>query len=375
MPDPDLVMRAQIAQRAPDSVPISAVRGVIANSVGVGGDLYVLVPAYDGSRQRWGPCQWVPSTALPVRGEPCLVVFDEQRTPWVMTIASVSGTGAPGPPGPEGPEGPAGPAGPAGATGPKGDTGATGAAGPQGPAGAAGAAGPAGATGPAGPAGTPADLSYLGDFVSGNSYVDGDIVVYNGVLYECVQPTSAAPTPWPVTGVGLVSYGTTLPASPFDGQEAVLVDSVSNPTYQWRFRYNAGSTSAYKWEFVGGAPIQLDSFADWSTASAAYVATDLGAAVPHAGDYDVRWSSMHYCDTATGGYTATVVAVSAAATSDNSAIVNTVLGATESTYGTRDLRVTGVGAGATLTIYAKVSGGGTAHFARRHLVVVPARVA
>jgi len=49
------------------------------------------------------------------------------------------------------------------------------------------------------------------------------------------------------------SYGTTLPVTPYDGQEAILVDSVSNPTYQWRFRYNASSTSAYKWEFIGGS--------------------------------------------------------------------------------------------------------------------------
>jgi len=52
-----------------------------------------------------------------------------------------------------------------------------------------------------------------------------------------------------------VNYGTTLPPSPADGQEAILVDSVTAPTYQWRFRYNAGHTSdAYKWEFVGGTP-------------------------------------------------------------------------------------------------------------------------
>jgi hypothetical protein len=53
--------------------------------------------------------------------------------------------------------------------------------------------------------------------------------------------------------VTLTPYGTTLPASPFDGQEAVLVDSVTAPTYTWRFRYNAGSTTGYKWEFIGGA--------------------------------------------------------------------------------------------------------------------------
>jgi hypothetical protein len=50
-------------------------------------------------------------------------------------------------------------------------------------------------------------------------------------------------------------YAITLPPNPGDGQEAILVDSTSNPSYQWWFRYNAGSTSAYKWEFVGGAPV------------------------------------------------------------------------------------------------------------------------
>jgi hypothetical protein len=59
-----------------------------------------------------------------------------------------------------------------------------------------------------------------------------------------------------------LGYGTTLPGSPVDGQEAILVDSTTNPSYQWRFRYNAGSSSAYKWEFVGGS------------AAAAYIATD-----------------------------------------------------------------------------------------------------
>jgi hypothetical protein len=54
------------------------------------------------------------------------------------------------------------------------------------------------------------------------------------------------------TGSSAVGYGTALPASPSNGQEYILVDSVSNPSYQWRFRYNASSGSAYKWEFVGG---------------------------------------------------------------------------------------------------------------------------
>lgn len=88
-----------------------------------------------------------------------------------------------------------------------------------------------------------------------------------------------------------VAYGTSLPASPSDGQEYVLVDSITAPTYQWRFRYNSGSASAYKWEFVGGADLYAEVTATDNIASATYVA--IGTAgpsitVPRAGDYDVE---------------------------------------------------------------------------------------
>jgi hypothetical protein len=99
------------------------------------------------------------------------------------------------------------------------------------------------------------NLHYLGAYAAG-SYVEGDVVVYQGVAYAAIRPTSAAPAQWPMPPSSRPSYGTTLPANPYDGQEAILVDSVTAPTYQWRFRYNASSSSAYKWEFVGGAPAQ-----------------------------------------------------------------------------------------------------------------------
>lgn len=46
------------------------------------------------------------------------------------------------------------------------------------------------------------DLRYWGDYAPG-SYTDGDVVVSGGVAYICVRPTSAAPTPWPATGVSI----------------------------------------------------------------------------------------------------------------------------------------------------------------------------
>jgi len=40
--------------------------------------------------------------------------------------------------------------------------------------------------------------------------------------------------------------------TPYDGMEILLTDSFANPVFMWHFRYNAGSTQTWKWEFVGG---------------------------------------------------------------------------------------------------------------------------
>jgi len=132
-----------------------------------------------------------------------------------------------------------------------------------------------------------ADFRYLGDWVAG-TYNDGDIVVYQGIAYLCVAPTNAAPVPW--TSVGS-NYGTSFPASPADGAEFVLVDSITNPSYQWRFRYNAGSTSAYKWEFIGGAPWEKESGTEDAGSAAVWTVdgrTQL--VIPRAGDYLVSFT-------------------------------------------------------------------------------------
>jgi len=99
------------------------------------------------------------------------------------------------------------------------------------------------------------------------------------------------------------AYGISLPASPVDGQEYTLVDSLTNPTYQWRFRYNAGSTSSYKWEFVGGAPKVITDLTAPSTTSSSYVLLSGGPVftIPRAGEYDLGMSCALYSDTAGGG--------------------------------------------------------------------------
>ena len=80
---------------------------------------------------------------------------------------------------------------------------------------------------------------------------------------------------------------TTLPASPVDGQVAVLTNSLTAPTYSWRFRYNAGSSSAYKWEFIGGAPLTVQSETAQTVTGASFgdLSPINSITLPRAGDY------------------------------------------------------------------------------------------
>jgi len=138
------------------------------------------------------------------------------------------------------------------------------------------------------------DLRYQGDYLPG-SYTDGDIVVFNGVTYLCVRPTSNPPTPWTPPQLS-PTYGTTLPANPVDGQEHILTNSVTAPAYQWRLRYNTQSTSAYKWEFVGGCPgtVFVPANETALTTGAWHDLTTMGPSftVPRTGDYIVAASSI-----------------------------------------------------------------------------------
>jgi len=111
-----------------------------------------------------------------------------------------------------------------------------------------------------------------------------------------IRITTASPISNAPAGALLpVQYGTSLPTSPVDGQEAILVDSLTNPTYQWRFRYNANSTSPYKWEFVGGPSVLAR--VDVSENTASNTPVDLATpgptfTAPRDGEYLIHYSAQ-----------------------------------------------------------------------------------
>jgi len=146
----------------------------------------------------------------------------------------------------------------------------------------------------AAPAGGGGGLDWEGGWLAPTAYVKGDVVTYGGVVYGAVNDSTGQTPPaasqFPVTNIP-VALVTALPSSPFDGQEVVLVDSLSAPTYQWRFRYVAAKATN-KWVFIGGAP----AYAEVATTSPTFTSTSYidttpsgpSLAVPVAGLYVVE---------------------------------------------------------------------------------------
>jgi len=68
-----------------------------------------------------------------------------------------------------------------------------------------------------------------------------------------------------------------------DGLEVYLVVDATNGVV-WHLRYNAGSSSAYKWEYLGGAPMIAQGLSGSTTVS---TPTSIGGGlvIPRAGDY------------------------------------------------------------------------------------------
>lgn len=106
---------------------------------------------------------------------------------------------------------------------------------------------------------------------------------------DVLTTVAGAPT-WSPPASG-ATYQTTLPGSPTNGQETVLVDSTTAPTYAWRLRYNSAKSSN-KWDFLGGAPLYAETTTSETTTSTSYAnlsggATGPAIALPVAGDYFV----------------------------------------------------------------------------------------
>ncbi|HXY16846.1 MAG TPA: hypothetical protein VEH79_01600 [Gaiellaceae bacterium] len=95
-------------------------------------------------------------------------------------------------------------------------------------------------------------------------------------------------TGWqPFAGAIVLTPATNLPGSPTDGQQAILVDSTSAPTYAWLLQW---SVAASKWLFIGGSPATSHVVTSESTSSTSYVdlTTVQSITVARAGTYIIE---------------------------------------------------------------------------------------
>jgi hypothetical protein len=178
-------------------------------------------------------------------------------------------------------------------------------------------------------------------------------------------------TGWIALGVELV---TALPTAPYNGQVIDYLADATNGVI-WRLRYRAASTSAYKWEFVGGQDLFSRIGPAEGTASGTY--TDLATVgpditVPLAGDYRVAVGASPFQSTV--GQEAWVGLSVAGTTVDllratQQAISNANMGNLSS-----EAVQPAVAAASLLRMKYHSTGGGTASFASRWLRARPVRV-
>jgi len=103
-----------------------------------------------------------------------------------------------------------------------------------------------------------------------------------------------------ISGASLAtsSYGTSFPASPVDGQEFTLVNGTTGAAWAWRFRYNASSSLASKWEYIGGTGYVAVTFTGGETLPFvnqwAPPPTLTDFVVPRTGDYMLEYGATFF---------------------------------------------------------------------------------
>lgn len=123
-----------------------------------------------------------------------------------------------------------------------------------------------------------------------------DIIRQSGASYQPV-PKVIIPSVATAATATTIAPATTLPASPTDGQQAILVDSTSAPTYAWLCQWNA---AAAKWIFLGGSPQSAEVNTAEARNNTAYgdCATVHSLTLVRAGVYEMTYGAQFEVDTA-----------------------------------------------------------------------------
>lgn len=170
-----------------------------------------------------------------------------------------------------------------------------------------------------------------------------------------------------------------LPVSPFDGQICYYQNAaMAAKGIVWAFRYDAGSASAYKWSFIGGAELSDLVTTNQTTSSTTYAAlATAGPAVtvPLSGDWIVGVEGALYHNNNFGSaFMSFDIGATPAVDADGRRHGNPVGDNTAVSEGRRSVEKTGLSASTVLTAKYKTVAAGTAGFINRKLAILPIRV-
>lgn len=230
--------------------------------------------------------------------------------------------------------------------------------------------------------------------------LDGLIVSYSqGTL--AARPTSTGGSPgkqgrlYYATDIDVVFYDTgtswvairgpvtvtSLPSSPFDGQEVYYVADATNGVI-WHLKYRAAAPGSYKWEFVGGAPLTHEVATAETTSSTSFA--DLATVgptitVPLAGDYLFTGAAKVEVSSASNNSYLAALKIGAGAIADDDAFVDFTndngLTAPRGSMQARTIRRNGIAAATVCKMqFRTTNGAAVPTFRRRSLAVTPIRV-
>jgi hypothetical protein len=200
--------------------------------------------------------------------------------------------------------------------------------------------------------------------------IQGPLVDLATWLNTDLQPRVAAAVP---------TFVTSLPVSAVDGQEIYYQADATNGIV-WHLRYNAGSASTYKWEFIGGSSLSADVPAQpGGETSASTTYADVATVgpqitVPLAGEYLVGVQFEGWNTSAVSFNIYAAPKFGAAATADaDAAITGGTIANIVMTASRQDMRRTIAVAATVVKAQYKVTGG-TGVYRNRTLTVKPVRV-
>ena len=186
----------------------------------------------------------------------------------------------------------------------------------------------------------------------------------------------------------LIEAGSTLPSSPVDGQSFYYTANTTTGAV-WHLRYRSASSSAYKWEFVGGSDLISEGTTNYGSTTSTSYGNPSGGAMPSivcplAGDYEVTVFVEDGRLVTNNGRGFISYTIAGAAALDANALIFSTFATGDDNGGTRMgiNRLTAVAASSTLALVTKVTGSATFYPNGNHGVanavvgirIVPVRV-